>query len=346
MTSAAAGEQDVDTGLLCLVLMLRYTGVPADPAQLRHGFDDAARKIPATRRLLRPIKSRVVASSRGCLSQSPRTAIAAQKEGGFFVAAKSAEARALIQAPIEYRPVSISRAEREAAWDGIAPLAHLSEAESLIASIQRKKAQGDEELKRDRLKELADAEMQASAIDQELTKADERQRLKTIVAPASGTVQQLAVHTVGGMIQPGQALMAIVPDDSGIEIEAMILNQDIGFVAEGQEAVIKLDAFPFTRYGIVPGKIKIVSEDAVDGGGSQQGGLPSEARSAQEGSSNPLFYTARVTFDQTTMNVDGKAVKLAPGMAATVEIKTGKRKLIEFLLSPLMKMTDEAGRER
>jgi len=131
-----------------------------------------------------------------------------------------------------------------------------------------------------------------------------------------------------------------------------VLNQDIGFVAEGQEAVIKLDAFPFTRYGTVPGKIKIVSEDAVGGGSSD---LSAEARSAQAeaqrakeggGSSNQLLYAARVTLYATTMNVDGKAVKLTPGMAATVEIKTGKRKLIEYLLSPLMRMTDEAGRER
>ena len=226
--------------------------------------------------------------------------------------------------------------------------AHLSEAKSQIASIQRQKAQAEEEFKRDRLKELADAENQATTLDQELRKADERQRLKSITAPVAGTVQQLTIHTVGGMMQPGQALLAIVPDDSGIEIEAMVLNQDIGFVAEGQEAVIKLDAFPFTRYGTVPGKIKIVSEDAV-GGGSSDGASSSEAQGARgEGakSSNQLYYTARVTLDATTMNIDGKAVKLTPGMAATVEIKTGKRKLIEYLLSPLMRMKDEAGRER
>ena len=227
-----------------------------------------------------------------------------------------------------------------------AAFAHLSEAKSQIASIQRQKAQAEEEFKRDRLKELADAEIQANALDQELRKADERQRLKTITAPVAGTVQQLAVHTLGGMIQPGQTLMAIVPDDSGIEIEAMIQNQDIGFVAEGQEAVIKLDAFPFTRYGTVPGKIKIVSEDAVGGGAQQQDGMNTEAQGEKAGSQGQLFYTARVTLDHTVMNVDGKNVKLTPGMAATVEIKTGKRKLIEYLLSPLMRMTDEAGRER
>jgi len=230
--------------------------------------------------------------------------------------------------------------------DRDAAQAHLAESRAQIASIERQKAQAEEEFKRDRLKELSDAESQAATLDQELRKADERQRLKSITAPVAGTVQQLAVHTLGGMIQPGQALMAIVPDDSGIEIEAMVLNQDIGFVAEGQEAVIKLDAFPFTRYGTVPGKIKVVSEDAVGSGQQQQEGQPSEARSAKEGPSNQLAFAARVTLDQTTMNVDGKEVKLTPGMAATVEIKTGKRKLIEYLLSPLMRMTDEAGRER
>jgi len=230
--------------------------------------------------------------------------------------------------------------------DRDAAQAHLAESRAQIASIERQKAQAEEEFKRDRLKELSDAESQAATLDQELRKADERQRLKSITAPVAGTVQQLAVHTLGGMIQPGQALMAIVPDDSGIEIEAMVLNQDIGFVAEGQEAVIKLDAFPFTRYGTVPGKIKVVSEDAVGSGQQQQEGQPSEARSAKEGPSNQLAFAARVTLDQTTMNVDGKEVKLTPGMAATVEIKTGKRKLIEYLLSPLMRMTDEAAMER
>jgi hemolysin D len=228
--------------------------------------------------------------------------------------------------------------------------AHLAEAKSQIASIQRQKAQAQEEFKRDRLKELADAETQGQALDQELKKAEERQRLKRITAPVAGTVQQLVLHTVGGMIQPGQELMAIVPDNTGIEIEAMVQNQDIGFVHDGEEAVIKLDAFPFTRYGTVPGKIKTVSEDAIGGSNSTAGFAKARNdqahENAQGSSPNQLFYAARVTLDKTTMNVDGKTVNLAPGMAATVEIKTGKRKLIEFLLSPLMRMRQEAGRER
>jgi hemolysin D len=91
-----------------------------------------------------------------------------------------------------------------------------------------------------------------------------------------------------------------------------------------------------------------VSEDAVGGGADSQRDLPSEAQRAKEGggASSHLLYAARVTLDQAMIVIDGKDVKLSPGMAATVEIKTGKRKLIEFLLSPLMKMTDESGRER
>jgi hemolysin D len=227
---------------------------------------------------------------------------------------------------------------------------HLAEAKSQIASIQRQKGQAEEEFKRDRLKELADAEAQGQALDQELAKATERERLKSITAPVAGTVQQLALHTIGGMIQPGQELMAIVPDDTGIEIEAMVQNQDIGFVRKSEEAVIKLDAFPFTRYGTVPGTIKTVSEDAiVNANNSTAAFAQARNEQAHEGeavSPNQLFYAARVTLGKTTMNVDGKIVNLAPGMAATVEIKTGKRKLIEFLLSPLMRMKGEAGRER
>jgi len=123
----------------------------------------------------------------------------------------------------------------------------------------------------------------------------------------------------------------------------MIQNQDIGFVREGEEAVIKLEAFPFTRYGTVPGTIKTVSEDAVGGSdlSAEAQRAQAEAQNAKEGA---LFYTSRVTLDRTTINIDGKPVTLTPGMVATEEI--GKRRLIEFMLSPLMKLADEAGRER
>jgi hemolysin D len=225
-------------------------------------------------------------------------------------------------------------------------VAHLSETKSQVASTQRQKAQADEEFKRDRLKELSDAETQASALDQELAKADEHENAKRIIAPVSGTVQQLSLHTVGGILQPGQQVMQIVPDDTGIEIEAMVQNQDIGFVHAGEDAVVKLEAFPFTRYGTVPGKIETVADDAVSNPNASAKSQNTDSASASSEGQGQLLYTARVVLNQNTINVDGKPVKLTPGMAATVEIKTGKRKMIEFLLSPLMRMTGEAARER
>jgi hemolysin D len=124
-------------------------------------------------------------------------------------------------------------------------------------------------------------------------------------------------------------------------------NQDIGFVAEGQEAVIKLDAFLFTRYGTVPRKIKVVSEDAVGGSAASRRHVSRcVALKRRRIRLKPALLHARVTLDLATMDVDGKTVRLTPDMAASVEIKAGKRKLIEFLLSPLRRMADESGRER
>ena len=129
----------------------------------------------------------------------------------------------------------------------------------------------------------------------------------------------------------------------------MLANKDIGFVRDGEAAAIKLETFPFTRYGTIHGHVASVSNDAIGrspspsplvGEGGDEGGSGTTARTGG------FFYSTRIALDRTTMNVDGKTVNLTPGMAATVEIKTGKRKLIEFVLSPLMKMTDEAGRER
>jgi hemolysin D len=228
---------------------------------------------------------------------------------------------------------------------------HVSEAKAAISSLKRQRAQAEEQFTQGRLKELTEAEAKANALAQEFKKADQRETLQRLTAPVDGTVQQLTLHTLGGVVQPAQALMAIVPDSSKIEVEAMLQNKDIGFVQDGMEAVIKLETFPFTRYGTIPGRVTTVSSDAIErstqsspsplvGEGRDEGGNGAMGRTSS------LVYATRIALDRTTINVDGKIVNLTPGMAATVEIKTGKRKLIEFVLSPLLKMTGEAGRER
>jgi len=141
-------------------------------------------------------------------------------------------------------------------------------------------------------------------------------------------VQQLAVYTHGAVVTPAQPLMVIVPLDALLEIEAYVKNRDVGFVRAGQPATIKLDAFPFTEYGTLDGEIVDLSHDAI--------------RDEKLG----LVYKARVSLKQAVIQVEGKPVKLVAGMAASIEIKTGQRRLIEFFLAPLLRYRDESIRER
>ncbi|WPX17463.1 HlyD family secretion protein [Pseudomonas sp. 10S4] len=141
-------------------------------------------------------------------------------------------------------------------------------------------------------------------------------------------MQELAVHTIGGVVTPAQALLVIVPDDAGLEIEAQILNRDIGFVRPGQDAEIKLDAFPYTHYGTIPGKVMSISQDAV------------------KDDKLGLVYPARIQLGAHVIVADGKDVQLEPGMSSSVEIKTEQRRIIEYLLTPLLKYQSEALRER
>jgi hemolysin D len=166
------------------------------------------------------------------------------------------------------------------------------------------------------------------AAEQELLKAREREAALLLHAPVDGVVHQLAVHTVGGVVTPAQQLMIIVPRDTALEVEALVKNKDIGFVEEGQPAELKLEAFPFTRYGTMKGDVIDISDDAVN---DEQLGL---------------VYRARVAMEDASIDVDGRLVKLSPGMTVTAEVKTGQRRLIEFLMSPVIRALKESARER
>ena len=162
-------------------------------------------------------------------------------------------------------------------------------------------------------------------------------------------MQQIAVHTVGGVVTPAQQLMVVVPADSRLEVEAMVPNKDIGFVQVGQPAEIKVDTFNFTRYGFLRGEVLNVSQDAIarDRPADKAGaGTPGAERDTSEPQGQELVYAARVSLDRTRMQVEDKLVNLTPGMAVTVEIRTGSRRVIEYLLSPLLRYKQESLRER
>ena len=132
-----------------------------------------------------------------------------------------------------------------------------------MAAIRETRGQADGRIPAHASDELAKAEQKASGLAQDLIKAEQRTRLQRLTAPVDGVVQQLAIHTVGGVVTPAQALLVVVPSDSRLEIEAMVSNRDIGFVHAGQEAEIKVDTFNFTRYGLLHGASARVSQDAV-----------------------------------------------------------------------------------
>jgi hemolysin D len=231
----------------------------------------------------------------------------------------------------------------------------LLEAESALAALREQRLEADAEYRRTNLEGLSQAEQKARSLAENLKKAEERRELQTLRAPVDGVVQQIAVHTVGGVVTPAEPLMVVVPADSKLEIEATVQNQDIGFVRAGEPAQIKVDTFNFTRYGLLRGTVTNVSEDAMvrerAPGGSAAGaaaGASSSARESEDAQTTgqDLVYTAHVSLDRTEMQVEDKLVKLAPGMAVTVEIKTGQRRVIEYLLSPLLRYKQEALRER
>jgi hemolysin D len=222
----------------------------------------------------------------------------------------------------------------------------LTEAEAALAATAEQRRQTEAEQHRAILADLKQAEEKAAALEQEGLKVEDRLRHQILTAPVEGIVQQLAVHTIGGVVTPAEPLMTIVPSGSHIEIDAAVSNTDIGFVRAGQPAAIKVNTFNFTRYGLLHGEVRSVSADAV---GSLS--RPTTARDSGVEEEPPAegrepSFTARISMDRTQMQIEGRLVELRPGMTVTVEVDTGRRRVIDYLLSPLLRYQQESLRER
>src|SRR5947207_11815294 len=224
------------------------------------------------------------------------------------------------------------------------------EAEAAVAAIKETRAQTNAEYRRTLFDELGKVEPKAAGLAQDVIKAEQRTKLQALTAPVDGVVQQLAVHTIGGVVTPGQALLAVVPLDSRLEIEAMVSKRDIGFVHAGQEAEVKVDTFNFTRYGPLHGKVLSISPDSVGKDDPQDQAKDKSQPGAQNaksaGDDQGPVYAARISLDRTQIQIEDKLVNLAPGMSVTAEIRTGERRIISYLLSPLRKYRQDSLRER
>ncbi len=201
----------------------------------------------------------------------------------------------------------------------------------------------------DVLKDLGEAEAKEGELVQQLAAAAHKAEQTVLTAPIDGTVQQLAVHTVGGVVTPAQALLTVAPDDGPVLIEATVDNKDIGFVHAGQDVAVKVQTFQFTRYGLLHGHVVDVSRDRVEvpqTAQKQPGEKASEQDADDDARPHGPGYVAHVALDSTRMMIDGQEQAIAPGMAVTAEIKTGRRSVISYLLSPLQRYAHEGIRER
>lgn len=203
----------------------------------------------------------------------------------------------------------------------------------------------------DNAMKLSEAARRVDELEQQFIKAEKRRQMMSIKSPIDGTVQMSAITTVGQVVTAGAELMRIVPKDTQLEIEAYLPNRDAGFVQAGHPAVIKIEAYPFTRFGVIEGQVIRVATDAIPEPDAQQleSTAPREVQSLVPTGNvqrvQNLVFPVTVSPDQATISVNGKPMPLTPGMSVTVEVKTGKRRILEYLFSPLVEITSQAMRE-
>lgn len=229
----------------------------------------------------------------------------------------------------------------------------LIETEAGLGELRSQKFKALSQFIADNENKAVDATRKASDAEQSLAKANAKLVRMKLVAPIDGTVQQLSVTTIGQVVTTGQQLLVISPKQAQLQVEALVANSDIGFVKLGQTAVVKVDAFPFTRFGALSGKVVSIAPQAVleteakrslADAASPSNGAPSPTTAP--GQPESFVFPVTIALDRSNIVVDGRQVALNPGMTTTVEIKTDRRSVLSYFLSPLSKSASEALHER
>ncbi|MFN7901910.1 MAG: HlyD family type I secretion periplasmic adaptor subunit [Holosporales bacterium] len=204
----------------------------------------------------------------------------------------------------------------------------LNEVAATITNARQQREQAVSEYLKTRLNELSEAQQRFNNLRQELIKAKDRSGKRTITAPEDGTVQNLKINTVGGVVQPAEEIMRIVPSGGGLEALVRVLNKDRGGIEAGMPVQVKVDAYSFTKYGVINGQVREISSDAV-----------------LDEKLGPLFQVW-VTLEPDSPLFNDKSLRITPGMTVVAEVKTDKRRIINYILSPIERGLKEAARER
>lgn len=233
---------------------------------------------------------------------------------------------------------------------------NLSQAEAAIPVIVADIQKTRETFLEGNIDLLVQLQRKVEADRENLAKANALVSQMTLTASIAGTITASTVTTVGQVVSTGQQLMQLVPTSGGgLEVEAYVLNTDIGFVRKGQKVIVQIDAFPFTRYGTITGVVSDIARDAIPGSEAAQqmknpsqplpsSGLLAATSAAQQ--TQDLVFPILITLERPEIVIDGEAVPLAPGMTVSVEIKTESRRAIDYLLSPLQAAFTSAAHER
>ncbi|MDB5510729.1 MAG: type secretion rane fusion protein HlyD family [Enterovirga sp.] len=261
------------------------------------------------------------------------------------LAAKSAGTRAAVIDAVQL----VEQNSADLAYDQ----GQLVEVRAAATSLERKLDQLMQETIATQVQKLGEAAQKRDTLRQDVIKATLKLERTRVLAPLDGTVQQLAITTLGQVVAAGAALLVVVPSGGSIEIEALVQNKDIGFVSVGQHATVKVDAFPFTRYGTLDGTVVRVSRDAVDE--RDASGSSDTLSVARGGGVSPVSGTPRtqnlvfpvtVELVRDVIPTESGDVRLSAGMTTNVEIRTGSRRVIDYVLAPIRETVSQAGHER
>lgn len=226
------------------------------------------------------------------------------------------------------RVIEMKRQRLSTERDRDAALQTSRRARSQILSASSTRDQARAEARTNLLTDLNKAEAEAKLRAEELSKATMRSNLQVLRSPVDGTVSQLAVHTVGGVVEAAKPIMIVVPKGGLLVAEVRMFNRDAADVRAGQKVAIKLDAYPFTRYGTVAGRISTISSDAI------------------EDEHLGLVYVVQIAATASAAELEKRDIHMTPGMAVTADIRTGRRSILSYLVSPVQAMAHDAGRER
>jgi len=260
---------------------------------------------------------------------------------------KSAQAFARLEQDGFIGAIAAAEKEREALEkekDRDAQRATVAALDATIAAQRKRIEQIRSTYKSELQRELADARARIAQLEPSLDKTRYREGLMELHAPQDGVVKDLATTTTGAVVQPGAILMTLVPQDEALIAEVAIRNEDVGFVRVGQTARIKVMSYPFQKYGMLTGKVIRLSADATETGKAGTANGVTDTTSSTAGTAT---YKARIRLDsQILKDPQGVDLVLTPGMQVVAEINQGKRTVLEYLLSPVEKTVQEAGRER